>query len=135
MYLGEVLQEKENLLFKIQQLEQLFFKVSKTDSDKANELIKKLFDLLDKYRSHLILINKINNKEEIVIGDSKINLANAVLLRDTLERKIEILNRLILEESAYTDVTSLIENRDKFQVEYKMISNELKSFEWRMKID
>jgi hypothetical protein len=135
MYLGEVLQEKENLLFKIQQLEQLFFKVSKTDSDKANDLIKKLFDLLDKYRSHLILINKINNKEEIVIGDSKINLANAVLLRDTLERKIEILNRLILEESAYTEVSSLIENRDKFQVEYKMISNELKSFEWRMKID
>jgi hypothetical protein len=135
MYLGEVLQEKESLLFKIQQLEQLFFKVAKTDSDKANELIKKLFDLLDKYRSHLILINKINNKEEIVIGDSKINLANAVLLRDTLERKIEILNRLILEESAYTDVSSLIENRDKFQIEYKMISNELKSFEWRMKID
>jgi hypothetical protein len=135
MFLGEVLQEKENLEFKISQLEGLFFKVAKIDSDKANELIKKLFDLLDKYRSHLILLNKINNKEEIEIGGSKINLANAVLLRETLEQKIEILNKLILEESSYTDVTSLIENRDKFYVEYKTISNELKSFEWRMTID
>lgn len=135
MFLGEVLQEKDNLEFKIKQLEELFFKVAKSDSDKANELIKKLFDLLDKYRSHLILINKINNEQEIVIGGSKINIANAVLLRDTLEKKIEVLNRLIMEETSYTDITSLIENRDKFYIEYKMISSELKSFEWRMKID
>lgn len=135
MYLGEVLNEKQNLKFKIKQLEDLFFKVAKTDSEKANDIIKKLFDLFDKYRSHLILLNKVNNEKEITIGGSKINLANAVFLRDTLLQKISILDKLISEETAYTDVSSLIENRDKFYIEYKTIANELKSFEWRTKID
>jgi hypothetical protein len=135
MYLGEILNEMENLRFKIDQLESLFFKSAKTDSDKANELIKKLFELVDKYRSHLILINKINNEKEIKIGESKLNLANAVLLKNTLKYKIDILNRLISDDTSYTDIQSLIDNREKFYVEYKAIATELESFEWRMKVD
>jgi len=135
MYLGEMINEMQHLEFKIMQLEQLFFKVAKSDSEKANEIIKKLFDHIDKYRSYLILINKLNNEKEITIGDSKINLANAVLLKKTLKHKIELLNRLIVDDTSYTDVQSLIENRDKFYLEYKTIATELESFEWRTKID
>lgn len=135
MYLGEMLNEMQHLEFKIEQLEQIFFKVAKSDSEKANEIIKKLFDHIDKYRSHLILLNKLNNEKEITIGDSKLNLANAVLLKKTLKHKIELLNRLIVDDTSYTDVQSLIENRDKFYLEYKTIATELESFEWRTKID
>jgi hypothetical protein len=135
MYLGEMINEMQHLEFKITQLEQLFFKVAKSDSDKANEIIKKLFDHIDKYRSHLIILNKLNNEKEITIGDSKINLANAVLLKKTLKHKIELLNKLIVDDTSYTDVQSLIENRDKFHLEYKTIATELESFEWRTKID
>jgi hypothetical protein len=135
MNLGEILNEIEHLEFKIKQLEYLFFKIAKSDSEKANELIKRLFEHIDKYRSHLILLNKINNEKEIVIGDSKINLANAVLLKKTLKHKIELLNRLITDDTSYTDIQSLIDNRDKFYIEYKTIATALESFEWRTKID
>jgi len=113
----------------------LFFKVAKLDSEKANELIKKLFDLIDRYRSHLILLNKINNEREIVIGESKVTLANAVIFRKTLETKLAILNQLISEDTSYTDFKSLIENRDRFYTEYKTLKSELQAFEWRLKID
>lgn len=135
MYIGEVVNEKNNLKFVINQTIELFFKVAKVDSDKANEIIKKLFDLIDKYRSHLILLNKVNNEKEVSIGGSAITLANAVIFKDILELKIDILNRLISADSSYTDFKSLIENRDKFYSEYKTLNTELKLFEWRSEID
>jgi hypothetical protein len=135
MVLAEVLIEMRNLGLKIRQLKEYLHRTANHDAKLADEATIKLLDLLDKHRSHLILINKVNNNIEVVIGDSKVSLANAILITKTMERKIELLDSLIENEGSVLDIFSLMEQRDILMEEYTTISNGLKSIEWSTKID
>ncbi len=135
MVLAEVLIEMKNLDKKIKQLEDYLYRVVDQDAKLADKVTIKLLDLLDKYRSHLILINNINNNTEVSIGGSKVSLANAIIITKTMERKIELIDSLIENYRSILDVFSLIEQRDGLMEEYTMISNELKSIEWGTNVD
>lgn len=135
MFLGEVLIEADIIKSKIEQLENYLFKVSSSDSEKTDKAVKKLVELIDKYRSHLILLNRIENKTELYIGDTKVNIINAKLICSSLRSKIMLLDKLIDSDSAVLDIFSLIEQRDKLLAEYVLISNGLKQAEWSTKVD
>ncbi len=137
MVLAEVLIEKNNLEQKICQLNAYVFKISKVSAEETNKAIKKLIELVDKHRSHLILINKINNSIEVTIGSSKVNLANAILITKTINNKIDLLNGLIVDCDGHNtlNIFDLIEQRDKLLEEYTTISNGLSAVEWSTKVD
>lgn len=135
MVLAEVLIEKDNIKSKMRQLYDYLNRIATVNSESANQATTKLLDLIDKYRSHLILINKINNDTEVSIGDSKVSLANAILIIDTMEWKINLLNDLIDVEDSTLDVFSLMDQRDKLLSEYTAISNGLKAVEWSTEVD
>jgi hypothetical protein len=135
MVLAEVLVEMRNIDYKIKQLEDYLHRTAIQNSKLADEATIKLLDLLDKHRSHLILINKINNNVEVMIGGSKLSLANAILIAKTIRNKINLLNSLIENENCVLDVFSLIDQRDKLLDEYTTISNGLKVIEWSTKVD
>lgn len=135
MVLAEVLIEKQNIKNKIKQLKNYLDRAATISTESANEATSKLLDLIDKYRSHLILINKINNSTEVKIGDSKVSLANAILIIDTIKRKVDLLNSLIDNEESVLHVFSLMNNRDRLFAEYTVISNELKAIEWGIEVD
>ena len=137
MVLAEVLIEKNNLEKKICQLNEYVFKISKISADETNKAIKRLIELVDKHRSHLILINRINNSIEIIIGNSKVSLVDAVLIAKTINHKIDLLNGLIVgcDGSNTLNIFDLIEQRDKLLEEYTTISNGLKAIEWSTKVD
>jgi hypothetical protein len=135
MFLGEVITEAEIIKGKIDQLENFLFKVSHSDSEKTDKTVRKLVELIDKYRSHLILLNRIENKTELLIADSKVSIINAKLICSSLKSKIMLLDKLIDSDSAVLDIFSLIEQRDKLLTEYVLISNSLKQAEWSTKID
>ena len=92
MLLAEVLIEKCNLEQKINQLNDYVFKMSKISRDETDKATKQLIELVDKHRSHLILLNEVNNKVDVVIGDTTVSLANAVLITKTMNHKIDLLN-------------------------------------------
>lgn len=135
MVLAEVLIEMRNLRQKIKQLESYLHRTAGQDTTVADEATIKLLDLLDKHRSHLILINKINNSIEVSIGGSKVSLANAILITKTMRRKIDLLDSLIEDEHSILDVFSLVEQRDKLLEEYTTISNGLQAIEWSTNVD
>ena len=135
MVLAEVLIEKDNLKTKIKQLEEYLFKIAVRNSKLADRATSKLLDLIDKYRSHLILINKVSNETNVSIGGSNVSLANAVLIAKTMERKIDLINRLIDSEDVVLDIFDLMDQRDKLLDEYTTISNSLKAIEWDTKVD
>lgn len=137
MVLAEVLIEKNNLEQKICQLNEYIFKISKISADETDKAIKKLIELVDKHRSHLILINKINNDIEVTIGGSKVSLANAVLITKTIKYKIDLLNGLIAgcDGTATLNFFDLMEQRDKLIEEYTVLSNGLKIIEWSTDVD
>jgi len=135
MVLAEILIEMNNLKKKISQLRFYIEKVSSRDSKSTDNAISKLLGLLDKYRSHLILINRVNNETIVSIGESKLSLANAIIILKTIEDKINLLDKLIDNEECVLDVLSLIEQRDKLLEEYTAISKEIKHQEWGIEID
>jgi len=135
MVLAEVLAEMQNLKQKISQLESYLHRIADNNATLADTATTKLLDLLDKHRSHLILINKMNNSTEVSIGSSKVVLANAIIITKTMERKIDLLNALIENENGVLDVFSLMEQRDKLLEEHTTISNGLKVIEWGTVID
>jgi hypothetical protein len=137
MVLAEVLIEKESLNHKIKQMERYLFRMAFVSAEQTDKATKKLLELIDKHRSHLIMINKINNSIEVTIGESKVSLANAVLITQTMERKIELMNSLIdsCDSDSVLDIFVLIEQRDKLLEEYNLISNQLESLEWSTKVD
>lgn len=135
MVLAEVLIEMHNLRYRIAQLEAYLHRIASRDAGLADEANTNLLDLLDKYRSHLILINKVNNSIDVSIGESKVNLANAILITKTMRRKIDLLNSLIEEDNSLLDIFSLIKQRDTLLEEYSIISNGLKAIEWSTNVD
>ena len=137
MVLAEIIIEKNNLEKKIKQLETYLFKVVDISAEQTNVATEKLLGLIDKHRSHLIMINKINNSIEVTIGGSKVNLASAVLIANTMKQKVDLVDRLIdrCDGEAVLDIFNLIEQRDKLLDEYTLISNTLKSIEWSTKVD
>jgi hypothetical protein len=135
MVLAEVLVEMSNLKQKIEQLEDHLYRTASQDTEAANMATSKLLNLLDKHRSYLILINKVNNDTEVSIGDQKVSLANAILITKTIYRKVDLLNSLIEGNQNQLDVFDLMEQRDKLLDEYTTISNGLKAIEWRTKVD
>jgi hypothetical protein len=135
MVLAEVLVEMDNLKRKIGQLDKYLKTVTGSDQKLEDKIITMLLDLLDKYRSHLILVNRVNNDVEVFIGDTKTSLANAVIIADTIERKIDILNSLIDNKDVAFDLFDLINNRNKLLDEHTTIKNSLRKTEWKVKVD
>ena len=137
MVLAEILIEKRNLEQKICQLNKYVFKMSNISRDETDKAVNQLIELVDKHRSHLILLNKMNNEIEVVIGDAKVSLANAVLIMKTTNNKIDLLNGLIngCDGHDVLDFFDLMEQRDKLLEEYTAISNGLKSIEWSTEVD
>jgi len=135
MVLAEVLVEMLNLKQKITQLEDYLHRIADNNAKLADTATTKLLDLLDKHRSHLILVNKVNNKVEVTIGSSKVSLANAIIILKTTKRKVDLLDSLIENEHGVLDVFDLMIQRDKILEEYTTISNGLKVIEWSTEID
>lgn len=134
MVLAEVIIESRNIKQKIKQLESYLDKITE-DSEKVDLATTKLIDLFDKYRSHLILINTINNDVKMVVGDSEVSLANTLLIINTMKRKINLLDNLINTKNNFLDVFDLMGKRDKLLIEYTTISNKLKYTEWITDVD
>jgi len=135
MVLAEVLIEMRNLKHKINQLRDYLFKIADNNATLADTATIKLLDLLDKHRSHLILINEINNSTEVSIGGSTVSLANAIIIIKTIKCKIDLLNSLVETEESVLDVFSLMEQRNKLLEEYTTISNGLAAIEWSTNVD
>jgi len=135
MVLAEIIIEAQNIKQKIEQLESYLDKITVENTDKIDLATKRLIDLFDKYRSHLILINTINNDVKMVVGDSELSIANTLLIIRTMKRKIDLLNNLIETKDNFLDVFSLMDQRDKLLVEYTTILNKLKHTEWVTNVD
>jgi len=135
MFLSEVLIEMETLKSKIFQLEKYLKQAIIDNINLYEETITKLFELIDKYRSHLILINKVNNQVNINIGGSSVSLANAILILDALKHKIEIMDSLIDDCKDFEYGTKLIDERNVLSSDFNVIFGQIKSIEWKTTID
>ena len=89
MYLAEVIAQKRLYDQKIEELRRVL-QVRQTE-----ELAQELMDLLEMRQAKCININKANEKSTINLGGTDISITIAVMIRDTIKSKIDILTELI----------------------------------------
>ena len=115
-YLFEVLTEKIMLDKKIEELKSILL-IEQTDA-----LAEELFNLLELKQSKLLHINTANTIGKLNVGGTEINIATAVIVRDTIKAKVDFLTTMISNKECRLDKVELQKQRDKYYGEYVLLS-------------
>ena len=118
MYLIEILEQKKIIDQKIDELKTILL----SDSNPDDGLAQRLINLLDLKQGKLMNINSANNQSKIKVGSTELSVANAVIIRDTIKEKIDLISQLILSKDCGLDKASLIDQRDKYFEEHMLIN-------------
>ena len=116
MYLTEVIAQKKLFDKKIAEVRRLL-KIKPTD-----ELAQEFMDLLEMRQAKCINIDAANSKSTINLGGTEVSISVAVMIRDTIKEKINILTELINDAESGLDKIKLLEQRDRHFNEYTLIN-------------
>lgn len=138
MLLAEVLIRKRNTEEKIRDLEDYLIQLASSESTKdsleMDDLVSRIYALLDEYQQQIFTVDRANNAIEIKIGNSKTTLASTIRLREIIEKKIKVLSNLITackySKNRQFSVVNLVENRDKLLAEYDILTRAIKTKDW-----
>lgn len=142
MVLAEVLDRKDEIKKRIKELRlcvgYLASSEQNTDVKKIDNTILEIYKLLEDYQRKLFLIDKVNKKIELKIGESTVMLADAVKLRTIVQIKLDVLNELInvcvYNEKSLFNIIELMKNRDKLLNEYYVLNKIIKSKDWTVEL-
>lgn len=140
MFLAEEIVLKSNIEFKIEELKEYLLSIAdnekNTDTSKIDNTVDKLFKLLDENQQRDILIDRVNRSIEVKIGKSKILMSDAIIIKNIVQRKIEVLTSLIgmckSNSNSLFDIHNLMDNRDKLLIEHGILVNTLAANTWRI---
>jgi len=135
MYLREKIDELKNLKQKIKELTHYLSSNGDTlTNEQINSVVKYLLKCIEDTQNIYLILNKVNSQTTISIGTSKIDVNKAVIIRDTISKKINLITNL-LENNKLLDVINLIGDRDPLLAEYNSINNAIRIADWSVKID
>ncbi len=140
MLVSEAIERKNTIKQSIDELDYYLEKIAsipnvRESSPVYNEVINNMFDLLDKYQSHIILLYNSNSTTTIKVGEAEITVAIAVALLRTIEEKISILTKIITSDDASVSVPDLIKQRDKWLEEKILIKQAIEQSNNSTEID
>jgi hypothetical protein len=113
--LMEVLAQKRMLDQKIDELQEMLV------DKQSDELAAVLIGFLDDKQSNLINIHRANIASKINLGGTDIDIATAVIIRDSIESKFIYLTELIQNPECELDKLELMKQRDRYFDEYSLI--------------
>jgi hypothetical protein len=116
MYLIELIAQKKMYDQKIREVRKLL------EVRPSEELAYELLDLLEIRQGKLISINRANEQSTLNLGGTDITITLAVMIRDTIKAKMDVLTKLINNPENGLDKIKLLEQRDKHFNEYTLIS-------------
>lgn len=116
MYLIELMAQKKMYDQKIREVRKLL------EVRPSEDLAYELLDLLEIRQGKLISINRANEQSTLNLGGTDITITLAVMIRDTIKAKMDVLTSLINNPDNGLDKIKLLEQRDKHFNEYTLIS-------------
>ena len=108
------------------------FKIKNCYDDK---LIGDLFNLLDVIQNFTRSITESNMKTIIVVGETRTDIDTAVRVRNTLCKKIKIINLLIKRAPDYLDVSTFLNQRDVLVEEFILLDATIKKSDLEIEVD
>lgn len=128
MYLYEVIEQKKIIDRKIGEIKNILV------SSPTEDLAKELISLIDEKQTLLVKINIANNDSQVSVGSQQIKVTNAVILRDTVKNKVDLLTELIDSDTGL-DKLNLIEQRDKYFNDLTLIEMIIKQNDLNVNVD
>ena len=143
MLLAEVLIRKRNIENKVADLESHLLNLARDDrqdsSGVVDELVTKIYELLDEHQQLVFTVDKANNSIKVRIGGASPSLAAAIRLRGTIKRKMDVLSCLIkacsLNKNSTFSVSNLLDDKDKLLAEYNILTAAVQSKDWTVELD
>lgn len=108
MYLKELVCEKIMLDKKIVELETILH------HEATEAITQALLEAIDLRQTKLLSVYSVNHKSKINIGDTKVDINTAIIIRDTIQQKMDVLTNLINDHSCVLDKLELMEQRDQY---------------------
>lgn len=140
MLVAEAIERKNKIKQSIQDLDYYLEKVSsipniRESSSVYNKVINNMFELLDNYQSHIILLYNSNNNVSVKVGETELTVTMAIALKRTIDEKINILTKIITSNDASISVPELLKQRDKLFEEQLIIKRAIEQSDWSTELD
>jgi len=116
MYLVEVIAHKNFIKQKLSEVSRCL------ETNQTEELAAEFMDLLEQLQTKLININSANQQSTLNLGGMDIPISVAVIIRDTMKSKMDVLTNLIDNPDCKLSKLDLIRQRDNYFNEYILMS-------------
>lgn len=103
-------------------------------SSNNDTVLQELFVQLELLQSKKVNISNANNQIKISVGGKEIPISMAVVLRDTIRAKVDVLTSLITDEQCKLNKLDLMEQRDSLYDEYTVMSHVIDANDLTVKI-
>ncbi len=116
VYLAEVVAQKIIFDKKIKEVKRML------QYEQTEKLAQELFALLELRQSKILNIEVANNVSKISLGGTEVTISTAIIIRDTIKEKIDVLTTLINNKDCGLDKVELQGQRDKYYDEYVLLT-------------
>lgn len=129
MFIGELLLRKDNVEDRIRELEN-GLEVGTIPVDNYSIVLEELKGLYDTQRQYVLILNRHNTTTKITVGTSEISIADALILRGTVNKNIELLETMLIRGSGNLALKNIIDNKKKLIEEYMLYTTSIKQSDW-----
>lgn len=124
-----------DLIYEKKMLEKKIFELKKIMQYNTSETItQELFSQIELLQAKKVNINSVNNQIKINLADKEVTVSMAIIIRDTIKEKIDILTNLIEDKECRMDKLDLMGQRDSVYEEYTLLSHKIVSSDLNVKI-
>lgn len=128
MILRDLVYGKEMLEMKVSELKAIM------KYDTSESIAQELFAQLDLLQAKKVNINTVNNQVNIDLSGKEVSVSIAVVVRDTIKEKIDVLTGLIVDNECKLDKLELMKQRDDIYAEYTLLSHKIAAIELNTKV-
>lgn len=138
MRLAELLIRKRFLESKIDLLNAFIVRLVSNDETSQEELVKlrkELDECLDLRQKYIMKIIGANSQIDLEVGKSDVSLRDAVMIRETIKKKIENVSLIIKNSNGNIDALSFLRQREQLIEEYVILDSAIQMMEWSASLD
>jgi hypothetical protein len=119
MVLRDLIYQKKMLKEKIVELKAIIY------YDNSETITQELFVQLELLQAKKVNLSTINNQVKIDLGGKEVVVSTAVIIRDTMKEKMDILTALITNSGCKLNKLDLMKQRDGVYEEYALLSHKI----------
>jgi hypothetical protein len=93
--------------------------------DNSETITQELFVQLELLQAKKVNLSTINNQVKIDLGGKEVVVSTAVIIRDTMKEKMDILTALITNSGCKLNKLDLMKQRDGVYEEYALLSHKI----------